>query len=137
MRSEHWSTKYIGRPYVRGEYDCVSLVVDVVKELRGVEVPLPDIRSWRRWSEEGAERYLSPFAESVPVRRADDGDLVLMRVRGRRRDIGTHVGAFIAGYGLVLHCSEQAGVRAERISEMVPAYGGSRFELVGYYRWSF
>ena len=35
---QHWAEKYIGKPWVNGEYDCWGLVRDVYKNELGVEL---------------------------------------------------------------------------------------------------
>ena len=60
-------------------------------------------------------------------------DGVLMRIRGNRRSLGSHIGIFtrVSGAPWVLHNVEKMGVRFQPIRQLV----GIQLEVVGYYRW--
>ena len=127
----HWSEKYIGRPWINGEFDCADLVREVVLEIRGIQVDLPADREWR-----GLEpQALIDLGESVAAATATpiDGDCVLMKIVGNRRSLGSHVGVFgaVEGSPWVLHANESFGAMFCPVSHLPRL----QFSLVGYYRW--
>ena len=136
-RAAHWTTPLLARAYVPGEYDCVDLVREAVRVVRGfdIDVAIPD-RMSRRWTKEKIDGYFGRHVREVPSHDgADDGDLILMRVKGRKRDIGSHVGVYVAaphGTPCVLHCVEGVGVRLHAISSL-EHFG--RYIIAGIYKW--
>ena len=131
----HWTTQFLSRKYVPGAYDCLDLVREAVAAVRGIEIALPDKRSFRQWNKASAEAEFSDLAVETSMDEAEDGDLVLMRIRGRRRDLGSHVGVYVQsryGLNLVLHCVQGVGVR---INEAAAMASQGRYEIVGVYKW--
>lgn len=129
--SEHWSGKYIGTPYVRGEADCARLLVTVSRAEFGVVVP-DEAEVERAASRLGRAAQMSDGVEAfgVPVEQPAEGDAVLMICCGRP----SHIGVFcvVDGEACVLHALENAGmVVRHRIREL------NRISLIveGYYRW--
>ena len=127
----YWTEPYLGRQYVEDEYECSHFVMDVVRDKRGLDLVLPTYEKWK-----GSEPYrlatlCQDFAEETVE--PSDGDAVLMRVVGRKRSLGSHIGVFAAckGKPWVLHMPENAGSMFVPVSELKRMH----FELVGYYRW--
>lgn len=127
----HWSEKYIGLPYVRGEADCARLLVTVSREQFGVSVP-ESSEVERAASRLGRAAQMGDGVEAfgVPVDQPREGDAVLMICCGRP----SHIGVFclVDGEPCVLHALENARmVVRHRIREL------NRINLVveGYYRW--
>lgn len=109
----HWSDQYIGKPYIRHEYDCSHLVVEVMAEQFGRAVALPaaaeGIRDRDRQIEHMTSVLARPLEANEPAR---EGDVALMRAAGRRVSLGHHVGLLmvIEGDLYVLHCLADIGV---------------------------
>lgn len=106
--SEHWSSKYVGKPYVDGHYDCAHMLVDVqVNEFhRNVNIPVERANNTiltMRKIDEHRDTYLEPISETE----AQDGDVVLMECRGRLSHIG--VLCVIDGIRYVLHNLKSSG----------------------------
>lgn len=123
--------RYLGRPW-SPEHDCADLVVDVAREQLGVQVALPG----RAASQRGRDAQVQALAGAlcVPVDRPAEGDVVLMRVVGRRRDVGHHVGVWCqpAGHGPhVLHCAAGAGTCLHAVADLAER----GYEVTGVYRW--
>ena len=127
-----WTDPWVGRPYVPGEDDCLA---EVLAAERGVDLrvvaQVQRMRDWRRWTPAEIEDLYRDVA--VATETPVDGDGVLMRIRGRRRDLGSHVGlhASFAGEPWVLHSLEGVGsvcVREASLPQM-------QLERVGYYAW--
>ena len=125
----HWTEAWLGRPYTPAQ-DCAALVRDVLHDQYGQRrVDLPSDREWRHRNENALVRIARQFASPVVV--PHDGDIVLMRVLGRRQTLGTHVGVYvvIGGRAHVLHAMERVGSVLQRESALWP-----RLEVTGYYR---
>lgn len=116
--NEHWSSQYIGRPYVDGTYDCAHLLADVQQNVfhRRVEFPIEradHIFLTARKIDEHKTHYLEPITEEE----AQDGDVVLMVCLGRLSHIG--VLAVIDGVRYVLHNLKSSGnVALHRIRDL-------------------
>ena len=126
----HWSTRWLGRDYVRGRYECGELVVDVERAEFGRCLRLPRAHSVRERDRlvlalqgELAEATLAPV----------EGDGVLMRARGRRAPVGHHLGVWcaLAGGPHVLHLTPGLGSCVHALASLP----GRDLELVGVYRW--
>lgn len=128
---EHWSARYIGEPYVRGEADCARLVCRVRREQ--FCLPVPDEAEIER----AASRLgrVAQMADGVaafgePVSEPKEGDAVLMICRGR----AGHIGVFcvVNGERCVLHAMENAGmVVLHRLRDLHRV----ALSIEGYYRW--
>ena len=126
----HWAEKYVGRSYLPGEYECPHLVEEVLAGEFGIAVSLPKV-DWRKMPPEELEAMCESFARrtETPV----EGAGVLMRIKGRKGDIGSHVGLYsaVTSEVWVLHSLRRVGaifVPAAQLS----IYG---LELVGFYEW--
>ena len=128
----HWTEAWVGRPYVAKIFECGDLVREVVMERRGLEITLPTELTWRRTPAAAVAAMCSEIAERTdsPV----EGDGVMMRIRGKRGEIGSHAGVFVpvAGAPWVLHNLRSVGVvfqpvwHLERLS----------LDIEGFYRWT-
>ena len=130
----HWTEAYLGRRWQEGVYDCADLVRDVARDRLGIEVALPSEREWRRMP---SRRIAELGAEwAIPTISPSEHDVVLMRVRGSRRSLGSHIGVYapVGRTGWVLHCLAGAGTI---FHPLTPArLAQLHLELVGYYRWT-
>lgn len=85
----HWSADYIGKEYVIDVYDCLSLVVDVERNVFGHNIDDNEERAKRLIDKSTAimaniEKYVHPIAAEEAV----DGDVVLMTCKGRLNHTG-------------------------------------------------
>lgn len=127
----HWSTKYVGQPYVYGEADCGHLVMKVSREEFGAQIPSDDdlIRV------QSNLKLISQLQQTVSnllckVNSPCDGDIVLMLCRGRPSHVGVYCD--IDGIPFVLHATKSAGqVVLHRIDYLPLAF----LSVEGYYRW--
>ena len=136
----HWTEAYLGRRWQEGVYDCADLVRDVARDRLGLEIALPSEREWRRMPSGRIAELGAAWA--IPTISPSEHDVVLMRVRGSRRSLGSHIGVYAAvdGAGIgkrcpwVLHCLAGPGVI---FHPLTPArLAQVHLELVGYYRWT-
>ena len=127
----HWSDKYIGEPYVKGEADCGRWLCRISREEFGVKVPdeaeiaRAASRLGRTAQMEDAVRTLGEVT-TKPV----EGDAVLMFCRGRK----SHIGMFciVDGEPSVLHAMENAGMVVRHCLRDLPRYFLS---IEGFHRW--
>lgn len=125
----HWTTRYVGRPYVEGDNDCAALAIRVQAEVFGRDVSdLIEREHGLRAQSAQIEAAKADYAEQVAV--PDEGDAVLMRARGVLSHIGIY--AEIDGIGYVLHAMRNAGqVCLHRLRDL-ERYG---LTVEGFYRW--
>ncbi len=127
----HWSEKFIGREYVRGEYDCASLVVDVQKEIFSRDVPdtgeRPALRSAEMAKLAEALDTLGNTVERVET--PEEGCAVQIKVSMHL----VHVGVYFeqGGEGYVLHNIRKHGVISTRMKDLWK-FG---WAVEGFYRW--
>lgn len=128
---KHWTEQYIGREYVRGEYDCASLVVDVQREVFGRDVPDFGERPGRRSDEmEMIAEMLDEAEELVErVEEPEEGCAVQIKVSMNLTHVGTY--CEINGEGYVLHNIKKHGVIATKVRDLW-RHG---WVVEGYYRW--
>ncbi len=130
----HWAEAYVGRPYMESRFDCADLVVEVLRERFGRVITLPahaaGVRAWDAQIAALKGGFARPLGPGEPPR---EGDGVLMRMTGRRRATGHHIGVWCeaAGAPHVLHCLKHIGACLH------PLHGLDRhgLETVGVYRW--
>ena len=127
----HWSEKYVGRSWSKS-YDCADLVAEVARDRFGVSIALPNERAWRRTAPEAVAVAAGKQAYETSAPR--DGDAALMRIRGNKMSIGSHIGIYceVAGQPWVLHNLETIGVIFTPKRRLI-AY---QLEIVGFYRWT-
>ena len=132
----HWSDKYLGRPYLRGEFDCADLVVEVARAEFGRAVALPRHAEGVRARDEQIERLTGELGRRLDGAAGEapqDGDIALMKAAGRRLSLGHHIGV-VAALPLavcVLHCLAGVGV----VRHPIDFLGDRQLELTGIYRW--
>ncbi len=131
----HWSGRYIGRAHVEGAHDCADFVADVLREEFGrVWAPPPRAHAVR-----GRDAQIAALAadHARPLgagETPEEGDGVLMRMAGRRRLAGHHIGLWCAPAGepSVLHC--QAGLGT--VLHPLRGLEARGLEPAGIYRWT-
>lgn len=137
MARAHWSDKYVNLPYVPGVFDCASLAELVQKEVFGKTLNLPKDRVYtcadsraEKWAAMDAQinQLRDDFAVKVDV--PQDGDAVLIKLRGYPQHIGVY--CLIAREGWLLHANEsfQRTVRTRMSGLFVRS-----MSVEGYYRW--
>ncbi len=128
--SRHWTSSWIGRSYIAGEYECTDLVADVLRAEFGREVGFPRARGRRR-REHLVQELAAVYARPLD-RPPADGDGVLMRPPGSRRP-GSHIGVWCAPMGVpsVLHCLCGTGVVLHALARLPVAI----LEAEGVYAW--
>ena len=85
----HWTDDYVGNEYVVGQYDCLSLVVDISRNVFNQKIDdteeradrLPDMSEQIRTR---IENYVHPIDAIDAV----DGDVLLMKCKGRLNHTG-------------------------------------------------
>lgn len=100
----HWSTAYLGTPWVAGESDCWNMARRVWREHFGLDVAFVDVGRASPLESRRALRE-ADLSDWDPVSEAREGDAVLMAMGGGP----CHVGIWLDG-GRVLHAIEGAGV---------------------------
>lgn len=127
----HWSEQYVGREYKAGEYDCVHLVVDVRQSVFGEDLTV-DYERKRSLVEQTDQihAYMDEYIEPIAEHEAKEGDVLLMRCRGRL----THTGVIceINNVKYVLHNLRNIGCVAMHRIRDVNKYG---CEPHSYYTW--
>jgi len=130
----HWAEAYVGRPYIEGRFDCADLVVEVARERFGRIIRFPahgaGVREWDAQIAALKDDFARPLGPRETPR---EGDGVLMRMTGRTRAPGHHIGLWcdVAGTPHVLHC-------LKRIGSCLHALGALErhgLEMMGVYRW--
>jgi len=105
-----WTDKYVGIPYVDGGramdgVDCLGLLVMVFKERHNIAFPDPQCNAPEALRRGEAETQKKRF-RCVQV--AEEGDVVLVRVKGRPLHIGYALNHFA-----MLHADHALGVCVE------------------------
>ena len=126
----HWTERYIGREWTP-DFDCAALVQLVLREQYGRHIALPAGFDWRGTTPDTVASLARDFA--VPTDTPQDGDGVLLRIRGHRRDIGSHVGVYVevGGVAWLLHNVERMGV----LFHPLDSVDRLQLEPVAIYRW--
>ena len=132
----HWSDKYLGRPYLRGEFDCADLVVEVARAEFGRAVALPRHAEGVRARDRQIERLTGELGRRLDRAAGEtiqDGDIVLMKAAGRRLSLGHHIGvaAVLPLAACVLHCLAGVGVARHPLD----CLAARQLTLTGIYRW--
>lgn len=130
---DHWTDRWLGKPWVEDRYDCVDFVTEVLAGEFGRRVDLPQQRpeakrDWDRTVEALKALY------GVRTRAPADGDGALMTAVGGRRSRQYHLGLVVWREGplCVLHCPRNGS----SVLTPVRALGASfQLELEGTYRW--
>lgn len=133
----HWSSAYIGRPYLEAEFDCGELARLVQREVFGREILIPVERDYM--GEAGPVARFRAMARQIaaeaprlaePTTLPKDGDAVLLKSRGYFQHIGIY--CFVDGEPWVLHASD-ASMQVVRTRVRELEIRGLRIE--GFYRW--
>ena len=124
--------KFVGMPYVVGEFDCADLAVRVQREVFGKDIALP---ASHRLGARGHYVQINSLKDDVADRipEPENGCAVLM-TQYTGKAVLWHVGtAFIDGQDVwVLHNSAlQKGAALQRLDAM----RRSGFRVEGWYRW--
>ena len=132
----HWSDKYLGRPYLRGEFDCADLVVEVARAEFGRAVALPRHAEGVRARDRQIERLTGELGRRLDRAAGEaiqDGDIVLMKAAGRRLSLGHHIGvaAVLPLAACVVHCLAGVGVARHPLD----CLAARQLTLTGIYRW--
>lgn len=100
-----WTDKYIGIPYKLESTNCGWLVQTVLRDEFGIEITIPSEAEdhFARRSMQVSETLFSQF-EKIDEKDARDGDIVLMKVRGRLAHVGIYVKVGLQRY--VLHTTK-------------------------------
>jgi hypothetical protein len=125
----HWTTQFIGRPYIPGIADCMNLAEQVANEVLSIN---PGIPTTHETSLRGQAEQLSRLKDSFAVRvdTPIDAQPVLFVARGRLYHCG--VVALISSETWVLHADSLAGmVVCQRLRDM-PRWA---YVFEGWYRW--
>jgi hypothetical protein len=133
----HWSDRYVGLPYVEGEFDCADLARTVLAEVFGRDIRLPSERWYAGETGCGKVRAMAAQIDALktdyaaPTAAPTEGDGVLLIARARMCHIGLY--CVIANEPWVLHAASHARqVVRTRVRELERL--GYRVE--GYYRWT-
>ena len=126
----HWTEKYLTIPYEKGKFVCTDLVRIVLDKEAGLQLPIPPSTQWRGLQ---TETLSDRYDEMVPrIDNPSEYDVVLMKIQGNKRSLGSHLGVFtkVGGKRRVLHALENQGVRLD-ILEHMQHLG---LEIVSYHR---
>ena len=127
----HWSAQFVGQPYVLGDADCAALAVQVRREVFKRPVP-PAVEMERAASALGRARQMADGVLDYGVRTEypQEGDVVLMRCRGRP----SHVGVFclVDDEPSVLHAMKNAGMAVLHRLRDLPRVN---LAVEGFYQW--
>lgn len=103
---EHWVFRYLGRPYKEGAYDCLNLVIDILKEVYGKKTPL--------YSNHGdttleSQKLLTFGLEnhSEELKHPIDGAMACLSYGGRTRHLGIYY--VYRGSGNIIHVGSKTG----------------------------
>jgi hypothetical protein len=125
-----WVDRYVGLPYVDGVFDCTHLVGKVQEEVFERQIPLPTEREPTTF---GLSAQVDRHKENYFVRlnedEVEDGDVVIMKCKGRLNHIGVYFKKGETKY--VLHNLKNVGaVVAHRLRDLDRV----NIQLEGFYR---
>lgn len=131
--------QYVGREYVEGVFDCVSLAVLVQDELFGRHIAAPaagERRKGRRGQAGEIQRLQPGLADRIEEPSTGDAVLIYAHTAAGKPPYNRHwhLGTVFvqAGEKWVLHCANQAqGVLLQRLDQML----GQALHLDGFYAW--
>ena len=131
----HWTYTYLYDLYYPAQRfnNCAALVCDVLALQCDVEINLDDERWWAHGMGKFPDELVKEgqdVAEKVEV--PEEYDICLMRIRGNKRVLGSHIGivSLIGEAVWVLHSMKNIGTVFCPISRL----GHFHLELAGYYR---
>jgi len=125
-----WADKYVGMPYEDGVFDCTHLVGLVQQQEFDRQIPLPTDRSNTTFGLSAQidlhkENYFKPLEEADAI----DGDVIIMRCKGRLNHIGIFFRKGETKY--VLHNIKNIGAVVIHKIRDLERYN---IDLEGYYR---
>jgi cell wall-associated NlpC family hydrolase len=128
----HWSEQYIGRPYKLGEADCAALCIDVIENEFSGEVP-DFCKTYRENTRLKRAEQLEELAKQATQKTEtpSEGDIVLMRCRGRPSHVGIY--CLVDNESSVLHAMENAKMVVRHKLRDLPRYF---LEVEGFYKWN-
>ena len=127
----HWSEKYVGQPYIKGEFICGDLVRLVMKEQCRFDVQAP---TNRHLNESDLIAFADEYADQLELSDVlQDFDAVLMHQLGAKTVNRWHIGvvAMINLLPWVLHNIVGQGVIFQPSSQL----NRVGLEIEGFYRW--
>jgi hypothetical protein len=137
LSTEHWAERYVGRPYIEGEFDCADLARLVQQEVFKREIRLPASRDYAGKEGMAKIRAMSGQIEACkldyagPVATPVEGDAVLLISRAASSHIGTWCA--IGGEGYVLHCTSRSKQAVLQRIRDLHLFG---LKIEGFYRWT-
>lgn len=133
----HWSSQYVGRPYIEGVFDCAELARIVQREVFHREVNIPSDRDYS--DKQGAMKFLHMRRQlerctadaATPTETPEEGDAVLLNSRGFYQHIGVY--CVVNGEPQVLHATDRADqVVLTKVRELhIRGY-----RVGGYFKWN-
>ena len=131
----HWALAYLGREAACADGACADFVRDVMAERFGRRVALPAPGTSLRARD--AQIAAAARALAEPTDDPREGDVVVMRSRGRRRALGHHVGVWclIGARPHVLHAVKGQGVRLDALADGGAALAACGLEATRVCRW--
>jgi hypothetical protein len=126
----HWSDKYIGKPYIKGEYDCICLVSEVYLNEFGKQIDLPQEKGINNI---GYQKAILNNKERLAykISKPEEGCIVLMIGKGRLNHIGIYY--LHENIDWVLHNSENVGHVVRTKFRLLSLVG---YQVEGLYKWN-
>ena len=126
----HWSCRYVGKPYIKGKYDCMDMCEEVMRNEFHFTPNLPvhndELKEMSLQLKKGVFDYGRKLGKGD---RLADGDFVLMK-NGRLYHAGIY--CVIKEKQYVLHCTKSAG---QVIIERLHSLAKSNLKIEGFYKW--
>lgn len=135
--ADHWTSRYVGLPFVEGTLDCGEFVRLVQREVFRREVPIP---SERWYAGKAGQARLQAMAAQIrdklpaiarrtvlPV----NGDLVMMYSGAKVMHAGVY--CTVAGEAWVLHMAERM---AQSVCINLRELQGLGYKVEGFYTWT-
>ncbi len=129
-----WAERYVGHPYEDQTFNCAHFVTRARRECFGHEVNLPGHATSIRGRDAQIRSLKSVYARPLCANESpEDGDAVLMRMKGRKIINGHHIGLFclINEKAYTVHCLKGFGVCLHAFAQ-IENYG---LQVTGVYRW--
>ena len=136
MVMDHWSDRWLGRPWQPGKWECFHCALAALSALRVSERPefVEAAREAQAASWQQRARILDGLTRhtiQIPPHEVEEGDVITMRHPGGSR--AGHIGVAVdLGSGGIhcLHCTDEAGTVRHSIGNLVVA----DFEVHGFWR---
>lgn len=118
----HWSSKYLGKKYIMGHYDCLDFVLDVLRAEYNIETyVIPNHGSCSLDQQRQLETRLGDYF--TPLERPIDGCVVLLRRGKRLGHLGIHY--FYNGCSYIIHNSALPGMVIQTLAYRIGRHGCS------------